>query len=66
MLLQIVILIVGDTGWKARPVITIFFIVNPNGDVSTNLTTQLEYNDRANFFSALNMNPEYEFDIVYS
>jgi len=42
-----------------------FFRISGSGDLSTNASTQLEYNSRANFLSALNMNPEYEFDIIY-
>ena len=42
-----------------------FFRVDTSGVVNTKLSTLLEYNDRANFLSALNMNPQYEFDIVY-
>ena len=42
-----------------------FFRVDGNGVVNTRPSTQLEYNSRANFLSALNMNPQYEFDIVY-
>ncbi len=40
-----------------------FFGVNGSGDISSN--TALEYDTRANFLSALNMNPEYEFDLIY-
>ena len=43
-----------------------FFRVDPNnGCHRLNRQLKLEYNDRANFLSALNMNPQYEFDIVY-
>ena len=42
-----------------------FFRVDSNGVVNTRPSTQLEYDSRANFLSALNMNPRYEFDIVY-
>ena len=41
------------------------FTVNNRGEVSTKASTRLEYNNRANFMSALNMNPLYDFDIVY-
>ena len=40
-----------------------FFVVNGGGDVSSNIA--LEYDTRADFLSALNMNPEYEFDVIY-
>ena len=41
-----------------------FFSVNGNGDISSSVA--LEYDTRANFLSAMNMNPEYEFDVVYT